>query len=166
MIDGGASGGSGSFIGLCGTNGLMSGGRGSFGVTSGGSDGGSGMCGLGAGIVIGVLQFVLLNRLYSTKGESCADSRRTARHLLRPLVQRLGLTRTAPSATAPSVQTCRLVALSFAGEDHAINPSALVIRDVERAIRTFRDTDRTVLGRRRQRPGRSGETVGEGLGGA
>jgi hypothetical protein len=41
-IAGGPSGGSGSFIGLCGYPGLMSGGKGSFGVTSG-PDGGSGM---------------------------------------------------------------------------------------------------------------------------
>ena len=51
MIAGGASGGTGSLIGLGMYPGLTSGGRGSFGITSG-PDGGSGMNGLGAGIVI------------------------------------------------------------------------------------------------------------------
>src|SRR5688572_7538497 len=58
----------------------------------------------------------------------------------------------------------RLVSASSSSKDDPIDPPATVVRHVQRAVGPLGDAYWPMSGGRRQRSGRSGESVGEGFG--
>src|SRR4051812_44561460 len=57
-----------------------------------------------------------------------------------------------------------VVPIAITDKQDAIDPSALIVGNIQRAIGAYCDTHRPMFRRRRQRTGRAGETIGERLG--